>query len=262
MKKANNMKLRTLIALSVLWKYSDENHKLSSPELSAHLEPHGFNYTKKALAHTVHTLREFGADICSTGRETGRSRVWWANRPFDDDTLDKLVFAVRTNPYITNAQAEDIMSSITPFITVYQEDKLKCSAKLSNKPHANENMYKLYSNIQEAIEHNKKVVFTQRYIKYDKRTKIPVEKIRSNIYFTPRCICVSNDILYLFGYNHTFKRIDTVPMEEISMLRLKQKYHKACDTKTEEIHEFLNTIDPDEYILQKKVRYIPSQTID
>lgn len=262
MKKANNMKLRTLIALSVLWKYSDENHKLSSPDLSAHLESHGFNYTKKALTHTVHTLREFGADICSTGRERGRSRVWWANRPLDDDTLDKLVFAVRTNPYITNAQAEDIMSSITPFITVYQEYKLKCSARLSNNLPANENMYRLYSNIQEAIEHNKKVVFTQRYIKYDKKTGMPVEKISSDRIFSPRCICASNDSLYLFGYNHMLKQADAIPLEDISMLRLEQKYHKACDTKTEEIDKFLNTIDPDEYILQKKVRYIPSQTID
>lgn len=252
--KDNSFKPRTLLAIHTLWKYTDENHKISSPKISKYLEPYGLNYTDKALRDTVRKLRQLGVDIRSTGKELGRSRVWWANRPFDDDTLDKLAFAVRTNPYITDEQADDIMSSITPFITIYQEDKLKCSAVLSNKPHANENMYKIYSNIQNAIEHNKKVVFTQRYTRYDKKTGNLIEKISSHRYFTPQCVCENNDTLYLFGYDHTRKQIDAIPLENISTLRLEQNHRKANNTQTEEIHKLLNSVDPNDYILQKKPR--------
>ena len=248
MKKANNMKLRTLYALSVLWKYSDENHKLSSANLSAHLESHGFNYTKKALSHTVHTLREFGVDIRSTGQEKGRSRVWWANRPLCDETLDKLVFAVKTNPYISADQEADIMESLVLLVTEFQEEKLKGSIKRLEKTECNENMYKFYSVAQCAIERSEKVIYKKKDIKYDSKTKMYEEIVSKAMSFTPNCVCEKSGILYMFGYNHTKRQIEAVPIEDILTIQLHSKYKGRKGAKRDIETESLNTVDPTQYI--------------
>ena len=104
--KSNSVKFRTLFAIHTLWKYTDENHKVSSPQVSKYLEPYGLNYTNKALRDTVHKLRELGLDIHSQEDNCIRD-VWWGDRPLDDDTLDKLIFAVKSNPYITKEQQNE-----------------------------------------------------------------------------------------------------------------------------------------------------------
>ena len=247
-KKDNSYKSRTLLAIYTLWKHTDEEHKISSSAISKYLEPYGLKYTDKALRDTVRKLRDLGIDIRSTGQEKGRSRVWWANRPLCDETLDKLVFAVKTNPYISAEQEAEIMESLIPLVTEFQEEKLKSSIKHLNKAKYNEEMYKFYSEVQCAIELGKKVIYTKKDIKCDPKTKMSEEFVSKPMSFTPNCVCENKSNLYMFGYNHTKHQIEAVPMEDILTLRLSRRYKGRkvgrCDIEIES----LNTVDPTEYI--------------
>lgn len=247
-KKDNSYKSRTLLAIYTLWKHTDEEHKISSPKISKYLEPYGLKYTDKALRDTVRKLRDLGVDIRSTGQETGRSRVWWANRPLCDETLDKLVFAVKSNPYISTDQEAEIMESLIPLVTEFQEEKFKGSIKRLDKTEYNENMFKFYSEAQRAIERGEKVIYTKKDIKCDPKTKMSEEVVSKPMSFTPNCVCENKSNLYMFGYNHTKHQIEAVPMEDILTLRLARRYKErkveGCDIEIES----LKTVDPMEYI--------------
>lgn len=246
--KDNSYKSRTLLAVYTLWKHTDEEHKISSPNISKYLEPYGLKYTDKALRDTVRKLRDLGIDIRSTGQETGRSRVWWASRPLCDETLEKLVFAVKTNPYISVEQESEIMESLIPLVTEFQEEKLKGSIQHLNKTEHNENTYKFYSEAQRAIERGEKVIYTKKDIKYNSITKMSEAVAGKAMSFTPNCICETGGNLYMFGYNHTESHIEAVPMEDILTIRLinKCKGRKVKDDSA--VIQSLSTVDPTEYI--------------
>lgn len=246
--KDNSYKSRTLLAIYTLWKHTDEGHKISSPAISKYLEPYGLKYTDKALRDTVRKLRDLGIDIRSTGQETGRSRVWWANRPLCDETLDKLVFAVKTNPYISADQEADIMESLVLLVTEFQEEKLKGSIKRLEKTECNENMYKFYSVAQCAIERGEKVIYKKKDIKYDSKTKMYEEIVSKAMSFTPNCVCEKSGILYMFGYNHTKRQIEAVPIEDILTIQLHSKCKGRKGEKRDIEAESLNTVDPTQYI--------------
>lgn len=246
--KDNSYKSRTLLAIYTLWKHTDEEHKISSPKISKYLEPYGLKYTDKALRDTVRKLRDLGIDIRSTGQETGRSRVWWANRPLCDETLDKLVFAVKTNPYISADQEAEIMESLIPLVTEFQEEKLKGSIKHLDKAEHNENMYKFYTEAQCAIKRGEKVVYTKKEIQHDSKTKASEEVANNPISFTPNCVCENGGNLYMFGYNHTKQQIEAVPLEDVLSIqpfpKRKGRKRAECDIEIES----LRAVDPIKHI--------------
>ena len=255
--KAKSMKLRTLITLHTIWKNTDENHRLNTTKLNHALRPYGLECEGRVLADTVRIMREYGIDVRSKGC-WDNDGIWLADRPLKDDVLDKLIFAVQSNPYLPKGQEKEILASLMPLVTAYQEDKLSQSIIASDKLRANERTYEIYTVIQEAIREKRRVVYYVEYVQYNKENNMPEPRVDVGTLFTPKCIYQTKDKLYMFGYNHPDKKLEAVPLEKIVDIKLSFKHNNEKAYITQKVDQLFATADPSEYIQEEKTSIIYS----
>lgn len=244
MAKPKSMKLRTLVTLNALLKYSDAQHRMNSIKLNEHLRPYGLDCTSRVLSDTVRILREYGLDVRHKG-EWDSQGVWIEDRPLPDHELKRLIFAVTTNPHLDKNQVSDILQSLKPFVTVYQEAQLQGFVETQADMELDDSLYWAYSVIHEAISAKRRVIYTVDYAKYNKAMQA-VEPVREwGTLFTPKCIYQANGQLYMVGYNNTDRRADAVNLQDISSIKLSFK-HK--DPNGEQMEQCLATIVPQEVV--------------
>lgn len=253
--KAKSMKLRFLVTLHAIMKYSDENHRMNSIKLNEYLKPYGLDCTNRVLSDSIRIMREFGIDVQSKG-EWDNQGIWIKNRPLKSDALNALIFAVTTNPYISSNESERILNELTPFVTLYQEPLLKsCVDKSLNNETMTEmekkmceDIYTKYRIICEAIGTSRRLRYQIATFSYNPELKtLDVNKEWPTL-FTPKCIYQYQNKLYMIGYNHTDKKTDAVDLNLICDLKIAFK-HK--DPKAHETQEILQSIDPVKCIKEK-----------
>lgn len=238
--KAKSMKLRMLITLHAIMKYSDENHRMNSIKLNEYLKPYGLDCSNRVLGDTVRVMREFGVDVHSKG-EWDNQGIWIKDRPLQNDKLNALIFAVTTNPYIGKSESERILKALTPLVTVYQEPLLNSYIDKSYETSINANTYQKYIVICDAISSKRRLRYQIPVYQYDYDKKEIVVKNQWPTLFTPKCLYQYDEKLYMIGYNHNDKRTDAVDLELISEIKIAFK-HK--DPKAYETEQILASIDP------------------
>lgn len=242
MYKPNSVKLRTLLTLRALLKYSDEQHRMNSVTMNEHLRPYGLECHQRVLGETVSALREFGFDIRRKGYKQG---FWMEERPLSDDAADRLVFAVTTNPYLSEAQANEALQSLKPFVTVYREGKLAGMPHKTLSDEPSDTLYKTYTIVREAIAAGRRVQYTVDNIKYIRAIQA-VEKCEQwYTLFTPKQLCQSKDGFYMIGYNHVDECVMAVNLRDIISIRIPAKMRAP---KADEIDEQLGELNPADFV--------------
>lgn len=241
MAKPKSMKLRTIATLHALFKYSDADHRMNTVKLNEHLRKHNVECTtSRVLNDTVKIMREFGIDVRTKGVWDNQG-IWIEDRPLPDHELKRLIFAVTTNPHLSRAQATEILQSLKPIVTVYQEPLLQGLVETEPNIDADDSLYWAYSVIHEAVVSGRRVRYSIDYTKYNSETQT-VEPCRQwDTLFTPKCIYQTNNTLYMVGYNNTDRRVDAVNLKDISSIKLA---FKKKDPKAEFVKGWIENIIP------------------
>lgn len=240
MAKPKSLKLRTLVTLRALLKYSDANHRMNSIKLNEHLRPYGLECTSWVLSDTVRVLRKMGIDVRHKG-EWDSQGVWIEDRPLPDHELKRLIFAVTTNPHLSKSQVTDILQSLKPFVTVYQENQLQGLVETEVDMDLDDTLYWTYSVIHEAISSGRRVRYSIDYTKYNSESQTVVPCREWATLFTPKCIYQAKGTLYMVGYNNTDRRVDAVNLADIASIKLAFK-HK--DPKADLVSQWIDGIVP------------------
>lgn len=245
MAKPKSMKLRTIATLHTLWKYSDADHRMNTVKLNEHLHPYNVGCTtSRVLNDTVRILREYGVDVRNKGTWDNQG-IWIENRPLPDHELKRLIFAVTTNPHLSKEQATDILQSLKPFVTVYQENILQGLVDTEPTIEADDALYWAYAVIHEAIASGRRVRYAIDYTKYNPNTQSVAPCREWETLFTPKCIYQTKNTLYMIGYNNTDRRVDAVNLKDIASIRMAFK-HK--DPKASQVQEWISNIAPKEIV--------------
>lgn len=125
MAKPKSIKTRLLKILQILYKETDTNHPMKTIVLHGKLRNYGIGCEQRSIVETIQILQECGFDVKRSGKVGMGTSVWLDNHPFSDEELDHLIFAVITNPYISNEQIAEILQSLKSVVTIYQEMKLQ-----------------------------------------------------------------------------------------------------------------------------------------
>ena len=246
--KAKSMKLRFLLTMKAFFKYTDENHRLNTVKLNKILRPYGLECTFRVLSDSARILKEYGFDVRSKG-EWKHQGFWIHNRPLSDETLKKLVFAVSSNPHITDEETTEILCSLAPFVTYYQEPML-CGGVLETDPSTHdEKLYEKYNIIAEAIHLSRRILYTIEEVRFNKEEQSVYKAKQWETLFTPKCIYQAKNNLYLVGYNHPDHRIEAVPLTKITSVRFAFKHNMPNAPK---VYADLADIDPKDYIPEER----------
>lgn len=250
--KPKSGKLRFLLILQALFKYTDKDHRLNMVKLNEYLRPYNLDGESKILQDAVTALREFGFDVKQEGCRGNRG-VWIENCLMPEDLLKQLIFSVDTNPYLTREQADECLNALKPFATVYQEPMLQSVMEIKHNDDGH--IYCLYHLISQAIIHKKRIRIALRHVSTVDLGAVETYDSKWKSVFTPKCVCERDKQLYLIGYNYRYKKVQAIDFREIAAVEFAQKH--TVDG-LEDVWELLNDVYPDDFLPQKHSRVIYS----
>ena len=246
--KAKSMKLRTLVTLHTLYKHSDAQHRMNTVKLNKYLEPYGLDCTSRVLSDTVKIMKEFGIDVRTKGQWDSQG-VWINDRPLSDETLQGLIFAITTNPYLSEDTGKALLEGLKPIVTEFQEPQLENIVNKEAIADVDDRFYGYYTIINQAIRDGRRVLYHLDYLQYDGENKAVYMRKDTGTLFTPKSLIQTNRALYMYGYNNTDKRVALVNLRDIADIKLSFK-HKDTNEKT--VEENLKQIHPSELIPENR----------
>jgi len=193
--------------------------------LNEYLKPYGLECTRVALSGMLTAFREYGLEIKEKGL-WDKHGYWIENPLISSETLENLIFAVSTNPHLTQEQATAILSSLKPFVTVYQEPML--TSIYSSINGSDDRLRTIYNTVHQAVVQNKIVFYS--------KLSSPDEQLR----MLPKCIYPLDGALYMVGYVPIERTIKAVSFDEINEIILYRQYWGCNKELTNQIFSEVN----------------------
>lgn len=161
----SKQKQKLLYLRKILLEQTDENHKLSGPELIAQLELYGISAERKTIYDDVAALTESGLDIEIDHK--GHSNVYYvASRLFQDEELYVLADAVASSKFLTQKKSNELIKKLQQLTSKYKAQHLRRTVYVGNRAKTyNETIYYTTNAIHEAINCNRQISF--KYTEYD-----------------------------------------------------------------------------------------------
>ncbi|MBR4983660.1 MAG: WYL domain-containing protein, partial [Lachnospiraceae bacterium] len=105
MPKGTNQKYKLIYIIKYLLENTDENHKVTMPQILAYLEANGITAERKSIYDDVEAIRELGIEVI--GEKVGRNYYYYVvDRDFEMAELKLLVDAIQSSKFITEKKSQ------------------------------------------------------------------------------------------------------------------------------------------------------------
>ena len=209
-----NSKPRIICLLKLLEKYTDEDHQLTTSELSKLLEKeYEITVHRITFKKDIESLQNMGYDIIET--RSSQNKYFLRSRDFELPELKLLIDAVESSKFITSSKREILIDKINNLTSVYQKDKLKRNNYVVKniKPN-NELIYYIVDAINDAINQGKQISF--QYYEYTGLKK-KVLKNKGEIYkLSPYHLVWNGDYYYVLGYSEKREKVISFRVDRIA----------------------------------------------
>lgn len=211
--KAKQDKKGRLLALrEYLYKYTDEQHQVSTQDLIDEMTRQGYPGNRKTIKDDIDVLNKFGMDII-TNVSRGNS-FYVASREFEIPELKLLVDAVSSSRFISAARSEQLIGKLAGMASVYEQEQITPRIYTDERIKANNpHLYYVIDMLIQAVQEKKKVRF--QYGEYD-ADKHKVLRNDGEIYINSPYGCLwSDDFYYLVGYSEKHEKVVTFRVDRI-----------------------------------------------
>lgn len=194
----SNNKLKILYIMKALLEESDEEHVLSSADLSRILQRYGLSANRKTIYSDIETLREFGLDILQNngGNQAG---YYIGSREFELPELKLLVDAVQVSKFITSKKSEELIEKLEKLASRNDAKQLRRNVFIYNRPKTgNETIYYNVDQVHNAILRDKKISF--QYTEWTVKKELISKKDGLEYIISPWALTWDNQNYYLIAY--------------------------------------------------------------
>lgn len=158
MARAEGQKVKLIWLLRILERYTDEEHLITVPRILELLAEQGIVAERKSIYDDIQSLKELGYDIVQFRGRTGG--YYMASRPFQLPELKLLVDSVQASRFITRKKSDQLIKTLSQFVSEYQAKELKRQVFASGRvKNMNETIYYNVDALHRAIGQNKQVRF-------------------------------------------------------------------------------------------------------
>lgn len=209
-----DLKPRILCLLKLMERYTDEEHQLTTSELSELLEKeYGIAVHRITFKRDIESLQAMGYDIVET--RSSQNKYFLGSRDFEMPELKLLIDAVESSKFITASKSKVLIDKINNLTSVYQKDKLKRNNYVvKNVKPNNEQIYYIVDIINDAINQRKQISF--QYYEYTGLKK-KVLKNKGEIYrLSPYHLVWNGDYYYVLGYSEKREKIISFRVDRIA----------------------------------------------
>ena len=217
MTEEKNKKGRLLAVQKFLYKYTDENHPVTTQELIDAMEEMGYSANRKTIKDDIDTLTKFDIDVVTN---VSRGNFFFiGERRFEMPELKLLVDAVSSSRFISAGKSENLIKKLTSLASVYQKEQITPRIFTADRIKIdNPQLYYVVDKLIEAVQLGKKVRF--QYQEYDS-DKDKVLRNDGEIYVNSPYGCLWNDDnYYLIGYSDKWQKVVTFRIDRIIDLEL------------------------------------------
>lgn len=229
-------KLLILNILSILRRYTNENHRLSQKEI-ADLLQNGYDMKadRKAIRRSLLDLIGSGYDVeySETPRTTPNPRTgkpeetavlsdFYLRREFDDSELRLLIDSLLFSRHIPYAQCRDLIGRLERLSDVYFHSRVRHISTMPDDKTDNKQVFLNVELLDEAIEKKRKVRF--HYSEYGTDKKMHLRKRSDgsvrNYAVSPYQMAASNGNYYLICNHDSYDSIANYRLDRIVDLEI------------------------------------------
>lgn len=216
-KSKQDKKGRLLALREYLYKYTDENHSVSTQDLIDEMARQGYPGNRKTIKDDIDVLNKFGMDII-TNVSRGNS-FYLASREFEIPELKLLVDAVSSSRFISAAKSEQLIGKLTAMASEYEREQIVPRIYTDDRIKANNpQLYYVIDMLIQAVQNKKKVRF--QYGDFD-ANKQHVLRNNGEIYINSPYGCLwSDDYYYLIGYSEKHEKVVIFRVDRIIDLEI------------------------------------------
>lgn len=216
-KTKQDKKGRLLALREYLYKYTDEQHMVSTQELIDEMTRQGYPGNRKTIKDDIDVLKKFGMDIV-TNVSRGNS-FYVGSREFEIPELKLLVDAVSSSRFISAAKSDQLISKLTKIASVYEQEFISPRIITSDRVKAsNPQLFYVIDKLIAAVQQKKKVSF--QYGEYDADKRM-ILRNDGEIYINSPYGCLwSDDFYYLIGYSEKHSKVVTFRVDRIVELEI------------------------------------------
>lgn len=181
-------KLMIINILDILRRYTDKEHRLSQKEIAEILKnEYQMKADRKAVKRNLMNLIDFGYDIeySETIRMTPNAKTgeleesyilsdFYLRREFDDSELRLLIDSLLFSRHIPYSQCKALVEKLEGLSNIYFRSRVRHIATLPKDKTDNKQIFLNIELLDEAISHNRKVVF--KYAEYGTDKKMHPKK--------------------------------------------------------------------------------------
>ena len=224
-------KMLIMNILSILKKYSDENHRLSQKEIKDLLErEYDMKVERKAIKRNLMNLLDSGYDIECTeavrvnknGEEETIYTDWYLDRSFSDSELRLLIDSLLFSKHIPYSQCKELIEKLEGLSNCYFKSRVKHIQTLPDNAPKNTQLFYTIEVLDEAITKGRQVSFYYNEYGTDKKMhpRIKEDGLVREYVVNPYQMVATNGRYYLicnydethwyfvlrFALRHTYKK--------------------------------------------------------
>lgn len=167
----SNTKLKPLYLMDIFRELTDEEHRLTVPELVEELQRRGVRSERKGIYRDIDALIEYGADIRKTG--TG---YYLAGREFTNSELRTVAWALKSAGFLSERRTAQLTAKVAALGGEYMGKKLIRGVMTAQKSENDETLSAM-DVLDKAAAARRQVTFT-----YDKGRDTTFRRVRVSPY--------------------------------------------------------------------------------
>ncbi len=219
MPKGANQKLKLYYLYKILHDKTDDNHKLTMPEIRERLEGYGITADRKSLYDDVDALRTLGFDVI--GEKDGRNyNYYMGDKEFEIAELKLLVDSIQSSKFITERKSNELIKKLTSFVSEYEALQLKRQVVVQGRIKTmNESIYYTVDEIHNAISSNHKIRFD--YYNWNLEKKM-VPRKDGKYEVSPWALTWDDENYYLVAYDSAAGKIKHYRVDKMRGIEMMQ----------------------------------------
>ena len=199
MPKGTNQKYKLIYIIKYLLENTDENHKVTMPQILAYLEANEITAERKSIYDDMDAIQELGIDVQK--EKVGRNFYYYVvDRDFEMAELKLLVDAIQSSKFITEKKSQELIKKLGTLVSVHEAKQLKRQVYVAGRAKAiNENIFYNVDAIHKAIEENKKVRF--QYFQWNTKKEMELRKNGDWYEVSPWALMWEDENYYLVAFD-------------------------------------------------------------
>ena len=194
----SNTRIRTILIMEMLYKYTDEDHPATSGDIREYLEGKGIVVNRKTMAEDIQTLLDMDYGIVMV--RSSPNKFFWGDRVFELPELKLLVDAVSSSRFITDKKSKKLIKKLRTLTCEPQSEFLKKHITATGHTKAdNTKLYYIVDTITDAIIHKKKIQF--KYYDYNSKKEKVFKHDGYDYIVSPYELYWNEDYYYVVGYS-------------------------------------------------------------